>query len=222
MVPPDYGSYVNVVIEEGIKVVETAGNSPQTVIRALKDANIIVIHKCTTVRHAQSAAKLGVDFVSIDGFECAGHVGETDITNFILLTRARQSLNIPFIASGGFADGQGLFAALGMGAEGICMGTRFLCTLEAPVHLNIKKAICEASETDTELLMRRWTNTSRLYSNKVSREAVQIEKTSKTGEFAEIAPLVSGKRGRQVFTTGDVDFGVSDLSQLGSAVKSLS
>ncbi|KAH0837435.1 hypothetical protein AYO21_11644 [Fonsecaea monophora] len=214
MVPPDYGAYIKVVVEEGIRVVETAGNSPATVINALKAANIIVIHKCTTIRHALSAVKLNVDFLSIDGFECAGHVGESDITNFILLSRSRQTIKTPFLASGGFADGQGLVAAMALGAVGINMGTRFMCTLEAPVHTNVKKAICAGSEHDTELVMRRWTNTSRLYSNKVSREAREIEKNSPTGKFEEIAPLVSGKRGREVFLNGDIDFGVWTAGQV--------
>lgn len=210
MVPPDYGAFVKVVVEEGIKIVETAGNSPGSVIEPLKAVGIIVIHKCTTIRHAMSAIQLNVDFLSIDGFECAGHVGESDITNFVLLNRARQSLKTPFIASGGFADGQGLAAALALGAVGINMGTRFMCTLEAPVHINVKNAICNASETDTRLVMRRWRNTSRLFNNKVSREAVEVERESVSGKFEEIAPLVSGKRGRMVFIDGDVDYGVSD------------
>merc|ERR1712000_524695 len=132
MVPPDYGAFAQ-----------------------LKKAGVTILHKCTTIRHAQSAVKLGVDFLSIDGFECAGHVGESDITNFILLSRARQTLGVPFIASGGFADGQGLAAALALGAEGINMGTRFMCTVEAPIHVNIKQAIVDASEHDTELVLRR-------------------------------------------------------------------
>jgi NAD(P)H-dependent flavin oxidoreductase YrpB (nitropropane dioxygenase family) len=212
LVPPDYAAYARVVIEEGINIVETAGNSPGPVIQQLKKANTIILHKCTTIRHAKAAVRLGVDFLSIDGFECAGHVGETDITNFILLSRARQDLKVPFIASGGFADGQGLAAALSLGAEGINMGTRFMCTIEAPIHHNIKEAIVKAQETDTELVLRRWKNTTRLFKNKVTSEAVKIEKESQTGEFKEVAPFVSGQRGRQVFTNGDPDFGVSPFS----------
>lgn len=140
------------------------------------------------------------------------HVGESDITNFILLSRARQSLKVPFIASGGFADGQGLAAALCLGASGINMGTRFMCTVEAPIHENIKKEIVKAKETDTALVLRRWTNTTRLYKNKVTEEALKVERESKTGEFAEIAPFVSGQRGRQVFINGDPDYGVRDAS----------
>jgi len=216
--PPDYGAYAQVVIDEGVKIVETAGNSPGPIIKKLKAVGTIILHKCTTIRHAQSAVNLGVDFLSIDGFECAGHVGETDITNLILLSRARQSLKVPFIASGGFADGQGLAAALSLGAEGINMGTRFMCTVEAPIHNNIKNSIVKAQETDTQLVMRRWTNTSRLYRNKVTEEAVKIETESKTGKFEEIQPFVSGQRGRQVFLNGDPDFGVSSSSHFYDAV----
>ncbi|KAL0259071.1 hypothetical protein SLS55_006576 [Diplodia seriata] len=214
LVPPDYGAYARVIIEEGINIVETAGNSPGPVIKQLKAAGVTILHKCTTIRHAQAAIRLGVDFLSIDGFECAGHVGESDITNFILLSRARQSLKVPFIASGGFADGQGLAAALALGAEGINMGTRFMCTIEAPIHNNIKEAIVNAQETDTQLVMRRWTNTTRLFKNKVANEAVKIEKESKEGKFEEIGPYVSGKRGRQVFLNGDKDFGVWTAGQV--------
>jgi NAD(P)H-dependent flavin oxidoreductase YrpB (nitropropane dioxygenase family) len=211
LAPPDYGAYTQVIIDEGIRIVETAGNSPGKVIKKLKEANIIILHKCTTIRHAQSAVKLGVDFLSIDGFECAGHVGESDITNFILLSRARQSLGVPFIASGGFADGQGLAAALALGAEGINMGTRFMATIEAPIHMKVKEAIVNADETDTTLVMRKWRNTSRLFANKVALQAVEIEKNDTTGDFAKsgIGAFVSGKRGREVFINGDVDFGVS-------------
>lgn len=210
MVPPDYGAYARVVLDEGIRIVETAGNSPGPIIKQLKEADppCVILHKCTTIRHALSAVKLGVDFLSIDGFECAGHVGETDITNFILLSRARQTMPVPFIASGGFADGQGLAAALSLGAEGINMGTRFMCTVEAPIHHNIKQSIVDASEEDTQLVLRRWKNTSRLFKNKVSTEAAKIEKESTTGKFEEVGPYVSGKRGREVFINGDPDFGV--------------
>ena len=193
---------------EGITIVETAGNSPGPVIKQLKAADCTILHKCTTIRHAQSAINLGVDFLSIDGFECAGHVGESDITNFILLSRARQSLAVPFIASGGFADGQGLAAALSLGAEGINMGTRFMCTVEAPIHTKIKETIVAAQETDTELVLRRWKNTSRLFRNEITAKAVEIERASQTGKFEEVAPYVSGKRGREVFVNGDANHGV--------------
>lgn len=214
LVPPDYSAYAQAIIDSNITIVETAGNSPGPIIKQLKDAGCTVLHKCTTIRHARSAVALGVDFLSIDGFECAGHVGESDITNFILLGRARQSLSVPFIASGGFADGQGLAAALALGAEGINMGTRFMCTVEAPIHRNIKDAIVEAQETDTELVLRRWRNTSRLFGNKVAKEAVRVERESRSGKFEDVAPLVSGKRGREVFVNGDVDYGVWTAGQV--------
>lgn len=183
LVPPDYPAYARVIIEEGIRIVETAGNNPGPLITQFKAAHCTVLHKCTTIRHAQSAINLGADFLSIDGFECAGHVGESDITNFILLSRARQSLRVAFIASGGFADGHGLAAALSLGAEGINMGTRFMCTVEAPIHVQVKEAIVQAQETDTELVLRRWKNTTRLFGNKVAKEAVRVERESTSGKF---------------------------------------
>ena len=213
--PPDYAGYARAIIDSGVRIVETAGNSPGAVIAQLKAAGCTVLHKCTTIRHAESAVRLGVDMLSIDGFECAGHVGESDITNFVLLARARQSLGgVPFIASGGFADGQGLAAALALGAAGINMGTRFMCTIEAPIHENVKRAIVSARETDTELVLRRWGNTSRLFGNAVAKEAVKVERESATGRFEDVAPLVSGKRGREVFLNGDVDHGVWTAGQV--------
>ncbi|KAH7157814.1 hypothetical protein B0J13DRAFT_181544 [Dactylonectria estremocensis] len=214
MVPPNYAAYAQAIIDEGIRVVETAGNSPGPVISQLKKAGITVMHKCTTIRHAQSAVKLGVDFLSIDGFECAGHVGESDITNFILLSKARQTLKVPFIASGGFADGNGLAAALCLGASGINMGTRFMCTVEAPLHVKVKEEIVRAQETDTTLLMRRWTNTTRLFKNKAALDGLKVERESTTGKFEEIAPFVSGKRGKEVFINGDVEHGVWTAGQV--------
>ncbi|KAH8806174.1 2-nitropropane dioxygenase [Xylogone sp. PMI_703] len=207
--PPDYPSIVKTIIEEGVKIVETAGNSPGPVIKALKDAGITVIHKATTVRHAKAAIRMGVDILSIDGFECAGHVGESDIASLILLGRARQELgDTPFIASGGFADGYGLMAALSLGAAGMNMGTRFMCTVEAPIHINVKQAIVDADEHQTTLILRRWKNTSRMFSNQMTAKAVDIEKTSEKGEFAEIAPVVSGARGKEVLLGGDIQHGV--------------
>ena len=214
IVPPDYDGFAQAIIDEGVKIVETAGNSPGPIIRKLKAAGCIVLHKCTTIRHAQSAVKLGVDFLSIDGFECAGHVGEHDITNFILLSRARQDIKIPFIASGGFADGQGLAAAMSLGAAGVNMGTRFMCTVESPIHHNIKKEIVKASEDDTALVMRRYRNTTRLFRNKVTEQALKIERESTTGDFAEIRPYMSGQRGREVYLNGDPEHGVWSAGQV--------
>jgi NAD(P)H-dependent flavin oxidoreductase YrpB (nitropropane dioxygenase family) len=212
--PPPYGDYAQVILDEGIKIVETAGLVKEYVEK-FKAAGCIVLHKCTTIRHSISAVKMGVDFLSIDGFECAGHVGEHDIPNFVLLNRAREQLvnpktgkQVPYIASGGMANGASLAASLSLGACGINMGTRFMCTVEAPIHNNIKQAIVDASEDDTALLMRRWKNTARFYKNKVTDAAAKIEKESTTGKFEEIAEYVSGKRGRQVFLNGDKDYGV--------------
>lgn len=210
--PPDYPSLLKVIIEEKIEIVETAGNNPGPVIKQLKAAGITVIHKATTIRHAKAAIKLGVDILSIDGFECAGHVGESDIASLILNSRARQELgSVPFIASGGFADGYGLMAALSLGAAGINMGTRFMATIEAPIHINVKQAIVDADEHQTTLILRRWKNTSRMYSNTMTSKAVEIEKSSETGEFAEIAPVVSGAKGREVLVEGDIQRGVRYL-----------
>ncbi|KAJ5328755.1 Aldolase-type TIM barrel [Penicillium brevicompactum] len=208
-VPPDYAAFAEVIIDEGVRIVETAGNNPRSIITQFKNAGIIVIQKCTTIRHAKSALKLGVDLLSIYGYECAGHVGEHDITNFILLSRARQELGVPFIASSRFADGNGLAAALALGAEGIKMDTRFMSTVEVPIHYHVKDAIINAQETDTALILRRLTNTSRMFSKKVPQEALAVEKANKTGKFSEIVSYVSGKRGREVFLDGDVEQGLS-------------
>ena len=208
--PPDYPSLVKTIIEEDIKIVETAGNSPGPIIKQLKQAGIIVIHKATTIRHAKAAVKLGVDILSIDGFECAGHVGESDISSLILISRARQELgDVPFIASGGFADGYGLMSALSLGAAGVNMGTRFLATVEAPIHINVKQAICKADEHQTTLILRRWKNTSRMFSNNMTAKTIEIESTSEKGEFAEVQPYVTGVKGREVLTGGDIQHGVS-------------
>ncbi|KAJ3329533.1 hypothetical protein HDU76_007716 [Blyttiomyces sp. JEL0837] len=217
--PPPYAEYVDVIINSGIKFVETAGNNPGEHIKRLKEAGVLIIHKCTAIRHALTAQKLGADFVSIDGFECAGHPGEDDITGIILLSLAAKKLNIPYVASGGFADGRGLAAALALGAEGINMGTRFMCTKEAPIHDNIKQQIVSATERDTALLMRSFRNTARFYKNKIATQVLEIERkprppTNPTPDFNEIRDLVSGKRGKEVFITGDSDYGVWTAGQV--------
>ncbi|KAJ3272117.1 hypothetical protein HK104_004549 [Borealophlyctis nickersoniae] len=212
--PPPYAEYVSVIIEEGIKVVETAGNNPGPHVKRFKENGIIVIHKCTAIRHALSAQKLGVDFLSIDGFECAGHPGEDDIGGLILLARAAQTLKIPYIASGGFGDGRGLAAALALGAEGVNMGTRFMCTVEAPIHHAIKEAIVAATERDTNLMFRTLHNTARVFKNNVSTEVVKIEKRPGGAEFKDIQHLVSGQRGRQVYVNGDKEYGVWTAGQV--------
>lgn len=178
-----------------------------------KDAGIIVIHKCTAIRHAISAQKLGVDVISMDGFECAGHPGEDDIGGLILLAKSAQALSIPYIASGGFGDGRGLAAALALGAEGVNMGTRFMCTQESPIHHNIKEAIVKADERSTTLVFRPFRNTSRIFKNSVAREVNKREKNPNV-KFEDVRELVAGARGRQVYTTGDPEFGVWTAGQV--------
>ncbi|WP_087117651.1 NAD(P)H-dependent flavin oxidoreductase [Corynebacterium urinipleomorphum] len=204
--PPPYEEYLRVAVEKGVKIVETAGANPAQLVPMLKQAGVTVIHKCTSVRHALSAQQKGVDIVSVDGFECAGHPGEDDIPGLVLLPAAADKLDIPIVASGGIADGRGMAAALALGAEGINMGTRFLCTEEAPVHRNVKEAIVSRSELDTELIFRTLGNTARVASNEVSREVV--EKLNAGAEFPEVRDLVSGQRGRTVYENGDIDAGI--------------
>ncbi|MDB9986471.1 nitronate monooxygenase family protein, partial [Pelagibacterales bacterium] len=175
-VEPDYPGYIDSIIKGGIKIVETAGRSPEKYMGALKGAEIKVIHKCTSVRHALKAEKIGCDAASVDGFECGGHPGEDDIPNMILLPRAAEELKIPFVASGGMGNGQQLVAALALGADGINMGTRFIATKEAPVHQNVKDAILKASELDTKLIMRSLKNTERVLSNVAVDRILQKER----------------------------------------------
>jgi len=191
--PPDYPSFVQAIIDGGIKIVETAGNNPQKWLPALKENGIKVIHKCTSVRHSLKAEAIGCDAVSVDGFECGGHPGEDDVPNFILLPRAGEELKIPFVASGGMADGRSLVAALAMGAEGMNMGTRFMATKEAPIHQHVKDALVAASELDTRLIMRPLRNTERVLTNAGVERLLEKERT--LGDkitFADIAPEVAG------------------------------
>ncbi|WP_106849821.1 nitronate monooxygenase family protein [Blastococcus sp. Marseille-P5729] len=205
--PPDYPAYVQAVIDGGVKIVETAGNNPSQFMPMLKDAGIKVIHKCTTVRHSLKAQSIGVDAVSVDGFECGGHPGEDDIPNMILLLRAQDELEIPFIASGGMADGRSLAASLAMGAEGINMGTRFIATKEAPVHENVKQAIVNATELDTRLVMRPLRNTERVLNNAAVERLLQKEaELGKDIKFDDIAPEVAGVYPK-VMQDGDMDAG---------------
>ncbi|MFZ9049274.1 MAG: NAD(P)H-dependent flavin oxidoreductase [Steroidobacteraceae bacterium] len=206
--PPPYAAYVDAIIDSGIRVVETAGNSPREFVERFKANGITIIHKCTTVRHALSAERNGVDIVSIDGFECAGHPGEDDIPGLVLIPLAAQALSIPVIASGGIADGRGMAAAMMLGAEGINMGTRFVCTREAPVHEAAKAALVGASERDTRLIFRTLRNTSRVLRNAVSEEVVSLERRPGGCVFDDLRPLVAGARGRQAWETGETDTGV--------------
>ncbi len=204
--PPPYDEYRCAIVESGIKIVETAGSNPAPHLPMFHDNGIKVLHKCTSVRHAVKAQSLGVDGVSIDGFECAGHPGEDDIPGLVLIPAAATQLDIPMIASGGFADARGLVAALALGADGINMGTRFMCTVESCIHDNVKDAIVAGDERGTELILRTLRNTARVASNAVSREVVGILDAG--GQFDDVRDLVAGARGRRVFETGDTEAGV--------------
>ena len=204
---PDYPGLIKVIIEGGIKAVETAGRNPEPMMPALKEAGIKVIHKCTSVRHALKAQRIGCDVVSVDGFECGGHPGEDDIPNFILLPRAADELEIPFVASGGMADARSLVAALAMGAEGMNMGTRFIATKEAPVHDNVKQAILAANELDTRLIMRPLRNTERVLTNDAVETLLETE--AKLGDaltFEDIIEQVAGVYPK-IMREGDMDVG---------------
>lgn len=206
--PPPYAEYVQAIIDSGIKIVETAGNSPRDFIDQFKAHGVKIVHKCTTVRHALSAERNGVDAVSIDGFECAGHPGEDDVPGLVLLPIAARALTIPIIASGGIADGRGMAAALALGAEGINMGTRFCVTQEAPIHYNIKQALVAASERDTKLMFRTMKNTARVFRNAISEEVVAMENRPGGCQFEDIRPLVAGVRGKAALQAGEVNGGV--------------
>ena len=205
--PVPYEEYAQAIVETGIKIVETAGNNPQRFIPAFKAAGIKIIHKCTSVRHASKAEAIGCDAVSIDGFECAGHPGEDDIPGLILIPCAAAKLTIPMVASGGFGDARGLVAALALGADGMNMGTRFMATLEAPVHDNIKKQLIEATERDTALIFRSMRNTARVFKNQVSDEVRALEARDGT-TIDDIKHLVAGERGKQALLKGDADAGI--------------
>ncbi|KIK85598.1 hypothetical protein PAXRUDRAFT_152680 [Paxillus rubicundulus Ve08.2h10] len=206
--PPDYEGYARVAVEEGVRIFETAGNNPGKLINFFKSHGCIVIHKCTTIRHAKSAERMGVDVLSIDGFECAGHPGEEDIGGLVLLARAAQELKIPYIASGGFADGRGLTSAIALGAAGVNMGTRFMCTVESPIHQRIKEKIIASTEQDTIHILRSLNNTARVFKNGVSKQVVALERRPGGAEFADLRDLVSGVRGKVVYEIGDPEYGI--------------
>ena len=204
---PPYAEYIAAIIEGGVRIVETAGRSPEAHMPALKAAGVKVIHKCTSVRHALKAQQIGCDAVSVDGFECGGHPGEDDMPNMILLPRAADELSIPFVASGGMADARSLVAALAMGAEGVNMGTRFLCTQDAPVHINVKNAIVAASELDTRLVMRGLRNTERVLRNAGVDQLLEIEK--ERGADLKIEDILDQVAGvyPKVMINGEMDAG---------------
>ena len=216
---PDYPGYIRAIIDGGVKAVETAGNNPQKWLPALQEAGIKVIHKCTSVRHSLKAEAIGCDAVSVDGFECGGHPGEDDVSNFILLPRAAEELRIPFVASGGMADGRSLVAALALGAEGMNMGTRFIATQEAPVHARVKEAIVAASELDTRLVMRPLRNTERVLTNAaVERLLVTERKLGAEVKFEDIAAEVAGVYPR-VMQEGEMDAGAWSCGMVAGLIR---
>jgi nitronate monooxygenase len=205
--PPPYAEYRAAIIEAGIKIVETAGYKPQEHVDEFKAHGVKVIHKCTAVRHALSAERMGVDAISIDGFECAGHPGEDDIPGLILIPVAASKVKIPMIASGGFGDARGLVAALALGADGVNMGTRFCATQEAPIHDNFKQQMVANDERATDLIFRTLHNTARVARNAISQQVVAIERAG-GAKFEDVADLVKGARGREGLLSGDTDHGV--------------
>ncbi len=206
--PVPYEEYVQAIVDSGVKIVETAGRNPEPFLPLFKSAGIKVIHKCTSIRHSLKAEKIGCDAVSVDGFECAGHPGEDDVTNMILLPLAARRLKVPFLASGGLGDGKGLAAALAMGADGINMGTRFMVTKEAPIHDKIKQAMVDASELDTALIYRTLSNTARVFKNSIAEKVLAIESQPGATRFEDIQPLVQGAKGKALFEEGDLDRGI--------------
>ncbi|GAB5362596.1 hypothetical protein AAMO2058_000811200 [Amorphochlora amoebiformis] len=221
LVPPDYKSYAKVVVDEGVKIVETAGRNPKRFIKYFKENGIYVIHKCVAIRHALTAQRLGADMISMDGFECGGHPGEDDIGNWVLLAQAARKLKIPFVASGGCANGAQLVAALALGAEGINMGTRFMATKEAPIHPNIKQALVGGDEKSTTLVMRSVRNTERVFKNKVAKEVQKIEQ-EKPGDFMAFRHLVRGENYRKSFQdTGDTKSSVWSCGQSMALIDSI-
>ena len=208
----DYPAYIKVCVEEGIEFIETAGRNPEPYMAQLKSAGMKVVHKCTSVRHAVKAEKIGCDVVSIDGFEAAGHPGEDDVTSLILIPLTRDAIKIPIIASGGFADGRGLVGCLGLGADGMNMGTRFVATREAPVHANVKQALVAHGERDTRLIMRTLRNTERVMHNQTVDKVLEIESRGNT-KIEDIVPYVSGLVGKEMLADGQMDKGVLSAGQ---------
>ncbi|MBW2237065.1 MAG: nitronate monooxygenase [Deltaproteobacteria bacterium] len=205
--PVAHQEYVQAIVESGVKLVETAGRNPEPFLPAFKEAGIKVIHKCTSVRHSVKAEKIGCDAVSIDGFECAGHPGEDDIPGLVLIPCTANQVSLPLIASGGFGDARGLVAALSLGADAMNMGTRFLATKEADIHENVKRKLVEATERDTALVFRKFHNTARIFKNSVADQVAELE-SKPDAKFEDVAPLVAGDRGRNVFQEGDLEAGV--------------
>ena len=220
LIPVDYAPYIDVCIAEGIRFVETAGRNPEPYMEKMKKAGMIITHKCTSVRHSIKAEKVGCDAVSIDGFEAAGHPGEDDVTSLILVPLTRDALHVPVIASGGFGDGRGLVAALALGAEGMNMGTRFVATREAPVHINVKQALVRAGERDTRLIMRTLRNTERVLANSAVQKVLEIEAKGDT-KIEDIVPYVSGKRGLAMLENGDTESAAMSAGQVVGLIRDI-
>ncbi|MFT5711326.1 MAG: NAD(P)H-dependent flavin oxidoreductase YrpB (nitropropane dioxygenase family) [Halioglobus sp.] len=212
----NYDDYVDVICASGVKIVETAGRSPEPFMAKFNAHGIKVIHKCVAVRHALKAERIGVAAVSIDGFECAGHPGEKDVGGLVLFPAAAQVLKIPIVASGGIADGRGMVAALALGADGINMGTRFLVTKEAPIHEGIKQKIVEMDENQTRLIFRSFKNTARVYKNSIADSVAEIEAGG--GDFSQVHGLVSGQNQEKAWSTGDIEAGMVTVGQCGGLI----
>ena len=205
--PPPYEEYAQAIVGSGVKIVETAGRSPEPFMELFKEYDVKVIHKCTSVRHALKAQSVGVSAITIDGFECAGHPGEDDIPSLVLLPQAAEALDVPVAGCGGFSDAKSMVAALALGGEAIVMGTRFMATKEAGIHQNVKEKMTEADELSTNLMFRTMHNTARVFKNSVSDEVVEIESTG-SATFEDVKDLVAGQRGRVVFEEGDLEHGI--------------
>jgi nitronate monooxygenase len=218
--PVPYQDYAQAIVESGIKIVETAGNNPQSFLPGFQAAGIKVIHKCTSVRHAVKAESIGCDAISIDGFECAGHPGEDDIPGLVLIPCAADKISIPMIASGGFGDARGLVAALALGADGMNMGTRFMATREAPIHDNIKQQLVDATERDTALIFRTLKNTARVFKNQVANEVRAIE-AGGDATIDDIKHLVAGERGRAALHAGETDGGIWSAGMVAGLIQDI-
>ncbi len=205
--PPPYEEYAQAIVGSGIKIVETAGRSPEPFMELFKEYEVKVIHKCTSVRHALKAQSVGVSAITIDGFECAGHPGEDDIPSLVLLPQAAEALDVPVAGCGGFSDAKSMVAALALGGEAIVMGTRFMATQEAGIHQNVKEKMTEADELSTNLMFRTMHNTARVFKNSISDQVVEIESTG-SATFEDVKDLVAGQRGRVVFEEGDLEHGI--------------
>jgi NAD(P)H-dependent flavin oxidoreductase YrpB (nitropropane dioxygenase family) len=220
--PPPYEEYARVIIDEGVKIVETAGSSPKKFVQIFKNAGLITIHKCVSIRHALSAERYGVDIISLDGFECAGHPGEEDVGNFVLQARGAQALTKPYVCSGGVATGTQLAAALALGADGVNCGTLFCATQECNWPESFKRRMLQAQETDTVLMLRRLNNTCRVFRNKVAEEVEEIEAEKGADfQFGDVAHLVNGKRGRAAEQKGDADDGIWSVGQAVGLIHSI-